>query len=266
MSSFFWRNPLQQQVVLGLFRTLYDPDKPQRILDVGCSSGEMTLTYAMLLQDEYGDGWHKRFPITAIDMEENAIQRCFRGIYPGNLIYQTPRSYRNRFFDEYLGAPAAMGRVSAHGNITPLLIFKTTALQRRIDWTCQDFADFADPGPFSLVFCQNTLIHMTDDEADRALYKLHSLLIPGGFLVCAGKHPDGYATIYELGFHPVPHNIELVYSGWIQRKQCKIERQRLKGYNPDDPLLPFKIGSLFRKDNDPDFRRETLEIMETSGR
>ena len=259
MSSYFWRNPLQQQVVLGLFRTLYDPEQPQRVLDVGVSTGEMTLTYAMLLRDEYGERWHERFPFTAIDNDAERLEQCAYGIYhAGNRLYQMPASYRNRYFREIQAVPAPFGKVQPEIKPSYLAIRKSMELWHQIDWQCQDFADFADPGPFALVFIQNTLLHLPANQSDAFLCKIHPILKPDGFLVCAGRPPGAFRTLHRLGFHPVPHDVECVYEGWIQRKHSKNPSLRLKGYDPADLLLAFKIGSIFQKNHDPKFRRPAL--------
>lgn len=247
VSSFFWRNPLQQQIVMGLFRTLYDPDETRRVLDVGTGSGEFTLTYAMLLRDEYGEDWHERFPITAIDKDPVVSEQCTRGIYPMNRLYQMPRPYRSRYFRELQTVPAPFGRAADGAKPQLLALFKNVTLQRQITWLCQDFEDFADAGSFALAFCQNTLLHLPDEQAGRFLHKLFSLLAPGGFLVCAGRPPGACETLHELGFAPVPHDVQAVYAGWIQRKHSKNPAIQLKEYEPVDPLLAYRIGSIFQK-------------------
>jgi len=251
VSSFFWRNPLQQQVVLGLFRGLYDEQQARRVLDVGVCTGENTLTYAMLLRDEYGEQWHERFPITAIDLDPRWIEQCRRGMYPPTRLYQMPRSYRARYVNEWQVRLAPYGAVREDISAKFMAIFKNTRLQDQITWIAQDFATFADTGPYSLAFCQNTLLHLPAAQSAEFLCKLNSLLEPGGYLVCAGRNASDYRTLHELGFEPVPHDIRAVYSEWIQRKNSKNPAIQLKDYDPADPLLAFKIGSVFRKGTEP---------------
>jgi len=244
MSSYFWRNPIQQQIILGLLRGLYDPDGTVRFLDVGCSSGEMLLSYAMLLADEYGDEWPERFAITAIDHDARQIEHFTRGLWTANRLYRMPLSYRDR-------AVRTFDLPAAHGKREPWAMLKSTALVRQLDVRCQDFGHFESrPATWDVCHCQNTLLHLPLQRALGWVEKFAAILRPGGYFFCAGHHNErGPLSVDQLKkyFDPVPHNLVGVYNEWTQRKTASDPAIQLAQYDPADPDLAYKIGSIFRR-------------------
>ena len=247
MSSYFWRNPLQQQILLGLLRGMYDPAGTVRILDVGCSSGEMLLSYAMLLADEYGEDWHERFAITAVDHDAEKIEQFRRGIWPENRIYQMPKRYRDRFFRTFdLPGPK--------GSRVEWAILKSIALIDRMTICCAAFEDISEGDlPWDVVHCQNTLLHLPAGDSLVWIDRIAGLLRPGGLFFCAGHHGEkktaGPNLLLQLErqFEAVPHNVVAVYEGWLQRKHAADPAIQLRAYDPHDPKLPYRIGSIFRR-------------------
>ena len=247
MSSYFWRNPLQQQILLGLLRGEYRPGKTCHILDVGCSSGEMLLTYAMLLADEYGDEWADRFAIVAIDHDAAKLEQFRRGIWEENRLYQMPPRYRDRYVREF-DLPAGSGARARWA------MFKSCHLINQITICEQDFDAYPAGGPESwdVILCQNTLLHLPPETARAWVDRIALMLRPDGLFVCAGHHgerADNPAAIEQLRrwFEPVPHNVVGVYESWLQRKHAASAAIQLADYDPADPDLAYRIGSIFRR-------------------
>lgn len=82
--TYFYREPEQihlfvQQLLPRLQRLA--PDRPLRILSVGCSSGEEPYTLAMAICERWGRGMLERVQIEAGDLDENILQKARAGIY-----------------------------------------------------------------------------------------------------------------------------------------------------------------------------------------
>lgn len=235
MSSLFWRNPPQQQVVMGLLRVLHEQGPPVRILDIGASSGEQITGYAMLLRDEYGSRWRDRFEITCLDPSSARCESFRRGRYRKATLYRMPEVFRERYIGQR--------QLDNNDDWFQLLDLSLVECIRIVQSRFEDYTD----GTCDLVFAQNVLFHMEPAAADACVRRAHGLLRPGGYFVCAGRHPEAASQLEALGFLPVLHDVIRVYESWSLRKTHLDSRFALKPYDPHDAALSYKIGSVFER-------------------
>jgi chemotaxis methyl-accepting protein methylase len=246
MSSFFWRNPTQQEIVLGLLRGLSRPHAAVRILDVGSNSGELLVSLAILLAEEYGPAWAQHYAITAVDCCPSAIAQFRRGLYPEDRLQRMPPEYRDRYT-----ARCESPKMEPDARTWILLKDAAWDVAAAIDTVCCVFDKFEPEGAaFDVVMCQNTLLHLPLAKAVAWVERFHGMLSAGGYLIAGGHHgernDEGLAQLRRL-FEPVPHDVEAVYADWLGRLGVDTPPTQLIAYDAGDPLLAYRIGSIFRK-------------------
>ena len=238
MNSFFWRNPPQQQVVMGLLRVLQGTSRPVRVLDIGAATGEVAATYAMLLRDEYGEDWHDRFAIACVEPHLPACEWFRSGRFHEAGLHWMPDEFRER----YVGPMEE----TSEG---PGFYLKDLAVVQPVVMHHARFEEFVcEDGSQDLIFCQNVLFHIPTELAEQTIARVHGMLRLGGYFVCAGRHPESASQLRSSGFRPVDHDMVRVYNSWHYRLRNPKPHVALKTYDLNDPELGYRIGSIFKRE------------------
>ena len=183
----FFRDPdafeiLAHRVFPALIRKT-PPDRGVRIWVPGCSTGEEAYSIAICFV-EVAEQMLSHVPVQvfATDINEAAIERARRGVYPENIAADVSPERLDRFFVR-MGLEFRISR-----RLRDLCIFSRHDL-------------LIDP-PFSrmdLVSCRNVLIYM-DWMHEQALARFHFALNPGGVLLLgksetASSSPELFASL-----------------------------------------------------------------------
>jgi chemotaxis protein methyltransferase CheR len=140
-----------------------------RFLSAGCSSGEEPYTLAMLLRDHPVDldGW--RVEITAIDVNEAALDKARRGRYSTWSLRETPPALYARYFrqrgDELVLDPSIVSAVR----------FEERNL---LDAN----PDIWQPEHYDVVFCRNVTMYFAEETTRTIIAHVAQSLARGGYL------------------------------------------------------------------------------------
>ncbi|HEY1011865.1 MAG TPA: CheR family methyltransferase, partial [Herpetosiphonaceae bacterium] len=158
---------LRDEILPALINQTRQRDRVLRFWSAGCATGEEPYSLAMLLADLLGaelPEWSIK--IFATDLDEAAISFARMGLYPENLLRNTPGHYRERFFER-----------TEQG----YRISKT--LRQMVIFGHQDLSRSAPFPRINLVMCRNVLIYFTPDLQDYVLSQFaFSLSASNGFL------------------------------------------------------------------------------------
>ncbi len=176
----FFRDPetfeaLEKKVFSRLVRPGIPTDEPIRIWVPGCSTGEEAYSMAIALV-EYLAQQSSEVPIQifATDINEAALEKARRGVYPESISLDVPASLLKRYFVKAGGGYQIVKR------IRDLCIFSRQNVAK-------------DP-PFSkmdIITCRNLLIYLGQILQKRALSVFHYALKPAGFLVLGNSETIG---------------------------------------------------------------------------
>ncbi len=153
-----------------------------RIWVPGCSTGEEPYTIAIMLAQELGE-WvnHYNVQIFASDLDQDAIDKGRRGMYPEATLVNVDPGIIERYF---LHKDNMFQVVEP---IREMLVFARQDLVR-------------DP-PFSridLISCRNLLIYFNSQLQDRVMPMFHYVLNPGGYLFLGKSESVGqFSDLFE---------------------------------------------------------------------
>ncbi|HME54593.1 MAG TPA: CheR family methyltransferase [Candidatus Lokiarchaeia archaeon] len=190
-------NALEEKVVSVLLKDRGEED-PIRVWVTGCSSGEEAYSIAMLLADGINQsGQRIKVQIYATDIDNRAIEKARKGVYPENILAElSPDKIEKYFIKE-----ENVYRVKK--SIRGMIVFAQ-----------QD--TLSDP-PFSnidLISCRNLLIYLRPEIQKRLIELFHYSLKAEGFLFLGtAESITSFNELYEE----------------IDRKQ-KIFRKKLGGH------------------------------------
>ncbi|GIP41135.1 ATPase [Paenibacillus sp. J31TS4] len=222
----FFRDPeafhiLQNESVPELFARLGDR-KELRVWVACCSTGEEAYSVAMVLK-HYRDEHRPdcAIKIFATDIDKGAIDFASRGCYSESSVQHVPEP----FFHKYLIQGEA-GSYQVAKEIRRLILFAPHNL-------------IQDP-PFrqmDLITCRNMLIYLQAETRDRVLQLFPGVLNEGGYLVLGPSESPGVVTRM---FDPVDRR----WSVYRRRGGGLHTAGSGAGSAADEPLLPFRLGSL----------------------
>lgn len=158
------------------------PGSSLRVWVPGCSTGEEALSLAIVFQ-EYIENLKRDFKIQifATDIDDVAIEKARKGLYPSSIGEAVSPERLSRFFQQEDGS------YRAKKGLRDMVVF---AEQNVIQ----------DP-PFSkldLVSCRNLLIYMRPELQKRIIPLFHYALNPGGFLFLGSSETIGeFVDLFE---------------------------------------------------------------------
>ena len=184
----FFRDPvtfevLAETVIPELIR--HQPqDRPLRIWDAGCSTGEETYSVVMLLLEEMSTARRNiKLQLFASDIDPEAIAVARDGVYPTSIEENVSKERLGRFFTKI-----------------PEGYQITRELREAVIFTMHDILTDAPFSRLDLVICRNVLIYLQPEAQETVLSLFHFTLREGGILVLGGSESlgnieDGFEAI-----------------------------------------------------------------------
>ena len=171
----FFRDPvtfevLAETVIPEMIR--HQPqDRPLRIWDAGCSTGEETYSIVMLLLEEMSTARRNlKLQIFASDIDPEAIAIARDGVYPKSIEDNVSQARLERFFTKEIDG-----------------YHVTRELRDAVIFTIHDILTDAPFSRLDLVMCRNVLIYLQPDAQENVLSLFHFTLREGGILVLGGS-------------------------------------------------------------------------------
>src|SRR6267143_3276871 len=165
---------LGEKVVPELIRR-QPPDKPIRIWDAGCSTGEETYSIAMLFLEAIAVAKRNvKLQVFASDVDDDAVTIARNGLYPQSIQKDVSPARIERFFT-----------TEDHGYRV------TRELRESVVFTAQDLLADAPFSRLDLVSCRNVLIYLRPEVQEKVLSLFHFALREGGILVLGASEAIG---------------------------------------------------------------------------
>ena len=141
-----------------------------RVWHAGCSTGEEVYSMAILLREE---GLDARTRLYATDVDEGALARAARGVYPLEVMREYTQNYQRA------GGTAAF---SEYYSVSPRGAAFDPALRRHVVFSRHNLATDESFHSFQLVLCRNVLMYFEPALQRRALAVIWRSLEPDGVL------------------------------------------------------------------------------------
>jgi two-component system CheB/CheR fusion protein len=176
----FFRDPevfeaLKTKVFPRVVEDRRQPQAPIRIWVPACSTGEEAYSIAISLLEYLGEQEpSRRVQIFGTDVDQDAIQRARRGLYPANIALDISPERLSRFFVKRDGAYQISRRVR------DMVVFSN-----------QNVTSDAPFSKLDLVSCRNLLIYLQPPTQRKVLRTLHYALKPGAFLLLGTSETVG---------------------------------------------------------------------------
>lgn len=174
--TYFYREPKQFELLTELILPALlanrdaTPQRPLRILSAGCSTGEEPYSIAIAIREKYGESAACLVSIDAGDIDQHALQRARRGVFPEYSFRAMPPELRERYFTH------AAGRGD--------LIDET--IRAMVEFHPLNLQDSESPGQltdFDVIFFRNVSIYFDAPSRERILRTLHAAMRETGYLL-----------------------------------------------------------------------------------
>ena len=172
---------LTEMVVPELVRR-QPPDRPIRIWDAGCSTGEETYSITMLFLEEIAFAKRSvKLQVFASDADDDAVAIARNGLYPESIRKDVSPARLERFFTK-----------EDHGYRV------TRELREAVVFTTQDLLADAPFSRLDFVSCRNVLIYLRPAVQEKVLSLFHFALSESGMLFLgASEAIGGFADRFE---------------------------------------------------------------------
>ncbi len=165
---------LAEQALPNLIASLGDRE-PLRIWSVGCSTGEESVSLAILADELLRrEGRGRNFKVFATDADPQAIAYASAGRYPQAQVDELGRERVDRYFER-------------HGDHCAL----APDLRRQIVYARHDVTRDTPFIHIHLVVCRNLLIYLLPGAQAHTLRLLHFSMVPGGLLFLGSAEGPG---------------------------------------------------------------------------
>jgi two-component system CheB/CheR fusion protein len=183
----FFREPeafeALKQTVLPAVLEGRNRDDPIRVWVPGCSGGEEAYSIAMVIR-EFLDDRGVSFPVNifATDIDEEAIERARRGVFPAAVSGDVGEERTGRFFTR------SGDTLEIVPNVRNMLVFSPQDVIKDPPFTRLD-----------LLSCRNLMIYLKPEIQHKLVPLFHYSLKPSGFLLLGssetiGNYPDLFTT------------------------------------------------------------------------
>ncbi len=150
-------------------------ERPIRIWDAGCSTGEETYSIAMLFLEEIASARRNvKLQVFASDADSDTIAIARNGLYPEAIRKDVSAARLERFFTR-----------EDHGYRV------TRELREAVVFTTQDLLADAPFSRLDMVSCRNVLIYLRPEVQEKVLSLFHFALREGGILVLGASEATG---------------------------------------------------------------------------
>lgn len=146
---------------------------------VGCGSGEEAYSLALVTEDALGTlqpAWPWR--IEASEPATRLLQRARIGVYPEEALRDVPTSLRTAGFERGFGPQS--GRIRVRSRLQQNITFRDLA---------PEDGELPFREPFHVIVCRSAFSRWSSDTRVRALTRLVSNLLPGGYLITGPSDP-----------------------------------------------------------------------------
>src|SRR6202045_2451400 len=165
---------LAEGVVPELIRR-HPPDKPIRIWDAGCSTGEETYSIAMLFLEVITAAKRTvKLQVSASDVDDDAVAIARNGLYPQSIQKDVSPARIERFFT-----------TEDHGYRV------TRELRETVVFTTQDLLADAPFSRLDFVSCRNVLLYLRPEGQEKVLSLFHFALREDGILLLGASEAIG---------------------------------------------------------------------------
>jgi len=161
--SEFWRNANRWDILAGRFLPeLIRSSRRLKCWSAACSTGEEPYTLAMILAEL---GVLESSLLLATDIDEGALEKARRAIYPDRSMREVPERYISKYF--------------TRKDMTYVL---SDSLKRHVRFAKQNLLHDPFDSGFDLIVCRNVLIYFTEEAKHMLYHKFSGALKPGGLL------------------------------------------------------------------------------------
>lgn len=161
--SEFWRNPNRWEVLEKQFLpAMLKQGRRLKVWSAACSTGEEPYTLAMILAEQ---SLLSEVQLLATDIDEGALEKARKGIYPDRSVRDVPPAYLKKYFRQ-----------------ENVIFHVKDELKRTVKFQKQNLlADTFDTN-FDLIVCRNVMIYFTEEAKHLLYHKFANALRPGGLL------------------------------------------------------------------------------------
>ncbi len=175
--TFFFRDPkmfsiFKDVIMADVISSKIKSSKQIRILSAGCSTGEEPYTIAVLLHRHFESlrQWH--INITAIDVNEESLNKARRAVYREWSFRGAPEWLKTDYFIKKGKEGYELSEV-----IRSMVQFQYYNLACNPEDFCRVFAGF------DVIFCRNVVMYFNEDLRHTVADMLYRSLVRGGWLI-----------------------------------------------------------------------------------
>lgn len=171
--TYFFREEAQLEALVELAlpdrMRVRGPDRPARVLSVGCASGEEAYSLAMLLEDRRPALPPGEVTIQGIDLSHAMVARARAGRYSPWALRSAPPHAEERWFRREGGEVCLAEAIRARASFEAKNLF-------------DDDPELWAPGSLDVVLCRNVTIYFSERATRAAIARFANALGPGGYL------------------------------------------------------------------------------------
>src|SRR5207245_4307114 len=158
---------LKERIVPELVQRSEARGRRVTVWRAGCSTGEETFSLAVLFASSLGGRDPVRVRILGTDIDEGALERARRAVFPAAALLDGAPEEAARFFELRDDGTAVADE----------------RLRRMVTFEHESLLDPFDRGELDLIVCRNVLIYFSLEHQETILGRFAGSLAPGGYLV-----------------------------------------------------------------------------------
>jgi len=161
--SEFWRNPNRWEVLEKQFvPQMLQKSRRLKVWSAACSTGEEPYTLGMILAEQ---ATAAEFSLLATDIDDGALEKAKKGVYPDRSIRDVPASYLKKYFKQ-----------------DQMTYQISDELKRLVKYQKQNLLVDTFDDNFDLIVCRNVMIYFTEEAKHLLYHKFAKALKTGGIL------------------------------------------------------------------------------------
>lgn len=179
--SEFYRNGKRWEVLENkIFPRLLQNSRRLKIWSAACSTGEEPYSLVMVLSKHLP---LSQIQVVATDLDENAIAKAKRGVYPERSLAEVPNDIKAKYFDK-------------DGEFYCV----KEEIKRCVTFKKHNLLNDTYDSNHDLIVCRNVMIYFTEEAKDQIYQNFSKALKPGGVLFVGST---------EQIFSPTRYNFEV---------------------------------------------------------
>ncbi|PKR78849.1 chemotaxis protein CheR [Halalkalibacillus sediminis] len=189
--SEFYRNRQRWDVFIkDILPTLIKGNRKLKIWSAACSTGEEPYTIAMILSDYFP---LENIHIHATDIDENAIERAKKGIYPERSLKEIPKAKKDKFFEK-------------NGSFYEI----KNEIKQCVSFKKHNLLADSYESSYDFIVCRNVLIYFTEEAKQKVYKKFSDSLVDKGVLFVGST---------EQIFNPNSYDLEVIQTFFYQKSK-----------------------------------------------